>query len=86
MIAPSTHFDLNIKQQPIPAIVKKPVSFFNAPQQQQQPTQQPAKQQPTQPPKQQPTQPPKQQPTQQPTIEQKQQPLQVENTTELETS
>ncbi len=51
MIAPSTHFDLNIKQQPIPAIVKKPVSFFNTqptPQQEQQPTQQPAKQQPTQ--------------------------------------
>ena len=81
MIAPNTNFDLNVIQPTkAPAIVKKPVSFFNAPQQEQPPTQQPAKQQPTQPPKQQPTQPP----TQQPTIEQKQQPLQVEHTTELE--
>ena len=81
MIAPSTNFDLSVTQPTkAPAIVKKPVSFFNAPQQEQPPTQQPAKQQPTQPPKQQPTQPP----TQQPTIEQKQQPLQVEHTTELE--
>ena len=29
MIAPNTHFDFNIKQQPIPPIVKKPISFFN---------------------------------------------------------
>ncbi len=72
MLAPNTNFDLNVIQPTkVPAIVKKPVSFFNAPQQEQQPTQQPPKQQPTQPPKQQPTQPPKQQPTQQPTIEQK---------------
>ena len=77
MIAPNTSFDLSVMQPTeAPAIVKKPVSFFNT-QPTQQPTQQPPKQQPTQPPKQQPTQPPKQQPTQQP--------LQVENTTtELE--
>jgi hypothetical protein len=50
MIAPNTNFDLNVIQPTkAPAIVKKPVSFFNAPQQEQQPTQQPAKQQPTQP-------------------------------------
>jgi hypothetical protein len=77
MIAPSTNFDLNIKQPTkAPAIVKKPVSFFNTPptpQQEQPPTQQPAKQQQEQQPTQQPA---KQQPTQQP--------LQVENTTELE--
>jgi hypothetical protein len=75
MIAPSNNFYLNIKQTTkSPAIVKKPVSFFNTPtQQEQQPTQQPAKQQQEQQPTQQPA---KQQPTQQP--------LQVENTTELE--
>ena len=77
MIAPSTNFDLNIKQPTkAPAIVKKPVSFFNTPptpQQEQPPTQQPAKQQQEQQPTQQPAE---QQPTQQP--------LQVENTTELE--
>jgi hypothetical protein len=77
MIAPSTNFDLNIKQPTkAPAIVKKQVSFFNTPptpQQEQPPTQQPAKQQQEQQPTQQPA---KQQPTQQP--------LQVENTTELE--
>ena len=80
MIAPSTNFDMTIPNK-APAIVKKPVSFFDTPakqeqqltQQEQQPTQQPAKQQQEQ----QPTQrPAKQQPTQQP--------LQVENTTELE--
>jgi hypothetical protein len=77
MIAPNTNFDLNVIQPTkAPAIVKKPVSFFNTPptpQQEQQPTQQPAKQQQEQQPTQQPA---KQQPTQQP--------LQVENTTELE--
>ena len=74
MIAPNTNFDLNVIQPTkAPAIVKKPVSFFNAPQQEQPPTQQPAKQQQEQQPTQQPA---KQQPTQQP--------LQVENTTELE--
>ena len=78
MIAPSTNFDLNIKQPTkAPAIVKKQVSFFNTPptpQQEQPPTQQPAKQQQEQQPTQQPA---KQQPTQQP--------LQVESTTtELE--
>ncbi len=76
MIAPSTNFDMTIPTKS-PAIVKKPVSFFNTPptpQQEQQPTQQPAKQQQEQQPTQQPA---KQQPTQQP--------LQVENTTtELE--
>ena len=77
MIAPSTNFDLSVTQPTkSPAIVKKPVSFFNTPptpQQEQPPTQQPAKQQQEQQPTQQPA---KQQPTQQP--------LQVENTTELE--
>jgi hypothetical protein len=77
MIAPNTNFDLNVIQPTkAPAIVKKPVSFFNTqptPQQEQRPTQQPAKQQQEQQPTQQPA---KQQPTQQP--------LQVENTTELE--
>ena len=74
MIAPNTNFDLNVIQPTkAPAIVKKPVSFFNAPQQEQPPTQQPAKQQQEQQPTQQPA---KQQPTQQP--------LQVEHTTELE--
>jgi hypothetical protein len=78
MIAPSTNFDLSVTQPTkAPAIVKKPVSFFNTPptpQQEQQPTQQPAKQQQEQQPTQQPA---KQQPTQQP--------LQVESTTtELE--
>ena len=80
MIAPSTNFDMNVMQPTkSPAIVKKPVSFFNTqptPQQEQPSTPQPPKQQPTP----QPAQPPKQQPTQ-PT---QQQPVQVENTTELE--
>ena len=77
MIAPSTNFDLSVMQPTkAPAIVKKAVSFFTqpTPQQEQPPTQQPAKQQQEQQPTQQPA---KQQPTQQP--------LQVENTTtELE--
>jgi len=53
MIAPSTNFDLSVTQPTkSPAIVKKPVSFFNTPaKQEQQPTQQ--EQQPTQQPTQQ---------------------------------
>ena len=91
MIAPSTNFDLTVMQPTkAPAIVKKPVSFFNTPQpptQQEQPPTQQKQQSTPQPPKPQQTpqptpQPPKQQPTQlQPT----QQPVQVDNiTTELE--
>ena len=56
MIAPSTNFDLSVTQPTkAPAIVKKPVSFFNAPQQEQPPTQPPT-QQPTIEQKQQPLQ------------------------------
>jgi hypothetical protein len=83
MIAPSTNFDMTIPTKS-PAIVKKPVSFFNTPAKQEQQPTQPQTQQPTpQQQIQQPTQPPKQQPTQpQPT---QQQPAKVDNTTtELE--